>query len=69
MFSFSPSSTDFAMQVTLSGKRGAERNPPAVVRIVVVVRAAGIDVVEVIAIVVVGGAEPPDRGASIIDRT
>ena len=67
MFSFSPSSTDFTMQVTLSGKRGAERDAPAAVRIVVVVRAVRIDVVEVI--VVVGRPEPPPRGASIIDRT
>ena len=46
----------------MSGKRGAEGHTIAVRRIVVVVRAAGIDVVEVISIVVVSRPEPQDTG-------
>lgn len=59
MFSFSPPRADFTSRVTLSGKRGAERHPIGVVRIVVVVTAAGIDIIEVVSIV--SGAEPPVR--------
>ena len=59
MFSFSPPRTDFAARVTLSRKRGAERHPIGVVRIVVVVIAAAIDIIEVVSIV--SRAEPPAR--------
>ena len=45
----------------MSAKRGAERHAIGVVGIVVVVRAASIDIVEVVS--VVSGPEPPVRGA------
>ena len=60
IISFSPPRTDFAARVTLSDKRGAERNRARGVRIVVVIIAAGIDIIEIISIV--SRPEPPPRG-------
>ena len=51
--------TDFTAWVTLSGGRGAERDPVAVVRIVVVVGTVVVDISEVSRRV--GGAGPPVR--------
>lgn len=64
MFSFSPSRTDFAPWVTLSGQRGAEGHAVSVVGIVVVAVAVVVDVAEVVAVVAVGRAEPPISGAA-----
>ena len=64
MRSFSPSKSDFAAQVTLSARRGAERHAVGVVRIVVVVIAVRVDVIEVI--VVVGRPQPPVRGGTLM---
>jgi hypothetical protein len=52
--------TDFAAWVTVSGKRGAEGHPAAVVRVVVVITTIVVDISEVI--VVVGRAQPPPGG-------
>ena len=62
MRSFSPPRTDFAMQVTLSDKRGAERHPAGVVGVVVVVIAIIVDVVEVV--VIVGRPQPPPNSGT-----
>ena len=57
----------FHLAVTLSGTRGAERHSPRGIRIVIVVGAVAVDIVEVV--IVVGGAQPPPGGALKIFST
>ena len=65
MRSFSPSKSDFTVQVTLSAQRGAESHPARVVSVVVVVVTIGVDIVNVVIVVIVGRTQPPPgRGTS-----
>jgi len=61
--------TDFAPRGYFVCQRGAQRHSAGVVGIVVVVRAAGVDVVEVV-VVVVRAAQPPpgERNGTFSDR-
>ena len=56
--------TDFALKVTLSGRRGAKHNAISIVSVVVIVVAVGIDIPEITGIVGISGTQPPIvRGA------
>ena len=60
--SFSPIKSDFAIKVTLSARRGAEGHAIGIVRVVVIVGAVRIHIVEITG--VVSRAEPPNRGVT-----
>ena len=56
--------TDFALKVTLTGRRGAEHNTISIVGVVVIVVAVGIDISEIIGIAGISRTQPPIvRGA------
>lgn len=63
IFSFSPIRTDFAIKVTLSGRRGAEGHAVRVVGVIVVVRTTAVDVTEVVSVVSI--PKPPVVGRQI----
>ena len=66
MRSFSPPKSDFAAQVTLSARRGAEHHAVVVVDVIVVVTAVAVDIVCVI--VVVSRTQPPPSSRAIVQH-